>query len=897
MKGETGTPRTHELYPAKNIDSLEAAQLPQSLEECQEATENAFIEASLALNEDIDEKGESLLTDTEALERMFFEDPSAALYRELIELIDAPDTPATRQRAERLLAATTPAALRIGSHVHTLVTLGFGTNRTEVAAKLSSGAVGTIAHADDEALTAFQPHRLTLIGLLRRLGKRYEHPAWQIEIPLELPSTVIMRDPFGAGSEVVWKKFQTDRIETGKPAPSSIYEMSGMVTDRLLFHLETLTANATNPELQEAAETLATYLEKKRVKYIRPTPADFANTHLGQEPPNIFLAIFHALNTIKYHDPELFLEILGIDTMQAEEARPGRFFGSYLHHALAGTQRRIENFGTKTLSLTHLMTSTLDMRQVPTRFAGIVSQATLHAAAENIKARAPTQTSAGMLADMSAFMMLAMDNEIRQQLEELQEKDLIKICSDYDRLEADLPHGGSPVKFLRFIGEIPKEVLLSDQMRERLQTTFPYINGAHTDFEIQYLILGIRDLDSVSAREALEILYRKVPAYHIHADYVPGELVSRPTITYPRAEACKRDLEAVVGFTGSVFEGEGRAIAEAALTAKIAGSSFFIFPTKTLQDTLFAKARPRDTTRSRKPLRRLNFADIEITDLLPAIRKEHPLRPEMYLALADMLKTHTGINHRFDDTRDTLSAIKRSHDIFELISIMIAQGHAETVVGHIFTNDKLLLDADFERSLENDNPLIQALGQACFTAINRHGINDAHYGIKPEDNIASTDAHLSVLYNAWKATHNQIGLIPNGKARLRLIKKAADALGYRYRESSPFNEPLRSSDCVIATKEAPIIILDIRGILARLGWRSRDLEDFFIDPKDVETIQAAWENIEGKNKAETATRMAGIIRQSAQTSVGKDPSRQELEEQILYFFQKEIERTSKRKRR
>jgi hypothetical protein len=265
--------------------------------------------------------------------------------------------------------------------------------------------------------------------------------------------------------------------------------------------------------------------------------------------------------------------------------------------------------------------------------------------------------------------------------------------------------------------------------------------------------------------------------------------------------------------------------------------------------------------------------------------------------LADILETNLSRNSWTNDTNALLYAINRRHMIFELVSIMIARGHAETAFRCIARRDGILSDIDFERWLENDNRLIQALGQVCFTAINRHGINDARYGINPEDNIASTDAHLSVLYNAWKATHNQIGLIPNGRVRLRLIKKAADALSYRYRQSSPFNEPLFSSDCVIATKEAPFIILDIRGILARLGWRSRDLEDFFIDPKDVETIQAAWENIEEKNKVETASRMAGIIRQSALTSIGKNLSHQDLEEQILYFFQKEIERTSKRKRR
>lgn len=455
------------------------------------------------------------------LEAAFLEDGDGALGRQLIDLAGISDAAFANRKdeARRLLQQSSNIALRLYPSVHRLVTLGFAPDRFEAVEKLS---VGDLVRQERVHGVSLTPRRKTIIGLLRYLDARLpadeQTNIWTLEARPELPSSIVISDPFRSGDEEL-SAYWRQRIATYREIHSNegptILSISGEKTTAVLWELENIAEHASDDVLKNAAQAIAQWLEKKRIYYQDPDPRDFELYHLGMEDAGTVMNVLRSLDVIKHFDPELFFELIGID---ASEGGRSPYFGSFLHKALYNTQRIINaaNPELGAMALKTMMTQLLTVDDRVQTYAAVVSQESLRAMAGEMKksvdASPSPQAKAQMLMMMAVpFSRMAIDAEVRRQLEAMREVSPENMVEELRRRIDDIEH---PLKLAEYLKGLPKHATDNVAVRRELRKILSEeqiesgVFRSVTTFEYSHSASGVYTFDSPSI---LPELYKRIP--------------------------------------------------------------------------------------------------------------------------------------------------------------------------------------------------------------------------------------------------------------------------------------------------------------------------------------------------------------------------------------------------
>ncbi len=438
---------------------LEAQKIkaPATIEELVEATDQAFASVETRLGKT--DSFEQWVDVTDDLEDAFFETADGALGKRLMELVALSDDEfeTHRSEAEQLIKQTATASLRLYPIIHRLQTTGFAPTREEVVRKISSGELIEQVKVDNVSIT---PVRDSLIGLLRDLDDRLGTNVWSLEYPPELPTSVVVTDPFDAQSPELAKHYRQAIEAKHKIAPEqspTILSLSQDKTVAVAYELENIAEQTEDEDLKSATKTVVEFLNKKAIYYQDPDPRDFEMYHLGLEQPEDLMNLFQALDRIKHADPELFLELVGINP---EDGGRSPYFGSFLHKAIYNTQKVVSKAGPELgeLAIKTMLDQLLTLDAHVKTYAGVVSQESLKAMAgeirKSVEASPTPQSKAQALMMMAVpFTTLAIDAEVKRQLEALREVNIETVKADFDRHLNDIEH---PLKFIEFLKGVPR---------------------------------------------------------------------------------------------------------------------------------------------------------------------------------------------------------------------------------------------------------------------------------------------------------------------------------------------------------------------------------------------------------------------------------------------------------
>lgn len=473
---------------------------PVSVGELKQATESSAraVEAVLGDTSTFDEWIE-LSVD---LEELFLEEADGVLGKKLIELSALDETAFTQRReeAEAIVKQSADTASRLYPLVHRLQTLGFASNREETVRKLSVGDLITTEKVHGVSIV---PVRTTVIGLLRSLDKRLGSNIWSLEYPPQIPPTVVVTDPFDAhATEAHWKRLILTKREMFPDDTHSILTISGDKTIAIAWELENILERTDDKDFKQAATVLVEFLNHKALYYQDPDPRDFELYHLGMEQPEDLMNVFRSLDTIKHKDPELFLEILGVNP---EDGGRSSYFGSFLHKAIYNTQMAIERAGPELgeLAIRTMMKQLMTMSAHVKTYAGVVSQESLKALAGEMKKRLEGmkgEERGKMLTMMTVpFLPLAIDAEVRRQLEAMRESNIETLSKDLKRRIEDFDH---PLKLLEYIASMPEMAISQPEIRKQLEQLYP---KKRIDGPLLQKLCRERDL------EILLALYDRIP--------------------------------------------------------------------------------------------------------------------------------------------------------------------------------------------------------------------------------------------------------------------------------------------------------------------------------------------------------------------------------------------------
>lgn len=428
------------------------------------------------------------------LDEVFIDEHHGVLGKKLMELsnLDEESFIARKDEVRLLLQQTGNIALRLHPSIHRLVTLGFASDRFDAVEKLSIGNLNKQEKVNGVSIT---PRRRTIIGLLRDLDNRLpaeeQTNVWSLEVAPELPTSLVVTDPFSSNDDqlaVYWKNRIAAHREVETEEEATILSLSGEKTTTVIYELENIVEHADDEVLKNAAKTVAEWLDGKRIYYQDPDPRDFELYHLGMEDPAVLMDILRSLDVIKHFDPELFFELLGINA-----AAGGRsaYFGSFLHKAMYNTERTIEAATPElgTMAIATMMKQLLTVDDHVQTYAAVVSQESLKVMAGKVKQsidEVTTPTSKAQMLMMMAvpYSRMAIDAEVRRQLEALREASSENVAEELHRRIADIEY---PLKLEEYLVHLPAPALQDIRVVRELRMLF-------TDEEIQSGLL--RKVDS-----------------------------------------------------------------------------------------------------------------------------------------------------------------------------------------------------------------------------------------------------------------------------------------------------------------------------------------------------------------------------------------------------------------
>lgn len=443
---------------------------PATTAELRDATRHAFDSAIRTLGNTA--SLEEWVAATNDLEDAFFDSNDGALAEQVRLALGKDALDATEWAAcEELVRQTADVAARIYPIVHRLQSLGFAATREEVVRKLEVGDLSATTKVHGVSIV---PRRRTLIGLLRDIDAKLGANVWSLEFPPELPAKVVVSDPFDVADEETARLWRHRKVAKNAIAPTvdhSVLAMSGDVTMTVAYELGTVAERTDDPRLKEAATTVVAWFERKSIYYQDPDARDFALYHLGMEQPQDLMKIFRSLDAIKHADPELFLELMGINP---DGGGKSPYFGSFLHKALYNTQRAVDHADKLgEMAIRTMLRQLLTLDATVSTYSGVVSQEALKAIGAQIKERVESEPSSAdkartlmMLA--VPFSQLAIDAEVRRQLDELREANLENVKAEFRRHLDDLDH---PLKFVDYLQSMPRAAF-DDEVCHEIRKAF-----------------------------------------------------------------------------------------------------------------------------------------------------------------------------------------------------------------------------------------------------------------------------------------------------------------------------------------------------------------------------------------------------------------------------------------
>jgi hypothetical protein len=519
-----GSERIADDLAAEFLRAQEVA-VPASIEELRQASESASAEVESLLvrydhlramkDDGEDDRGafqelpvyDAWIEASLDLDEVFLEEHGGTLGKRLMEFaaMDDADFLAHAPEAQELLRRTSNVALRMYSVIHRFVTLGFASSRSEVVEKLSVGELTTLQRVHGVSLT---PRRRTIIGLLRdvdaRLPADMQTDLWLLEAAPEFPTVAALSDPFRTGDDSVatyWRQRIAAHHDVRPGEQATILSLSSERTSAVMWELEHIADHATDDVLKGAAQTIAHWLDEKRIYYQDPDPRDFELYHLGMERPETLMSLFRSLDVMKHIDPELFFELLGI---HATEGGRSAYFGSFLHKALFNTQRVIESAPPElgTMAIGTMMRQLLTVDDRVQTYAAVVSQESLKAMAGEVKKSvdaAETSTSKAQTLMMLAvpYSRMAIDAEVRRQLDALREASPENVVEELRRRVADIEH---PLKLAEYIGLLPKAALQDVRVLKEIRNVFG-------DIQID----AVQEQCLKRRPEYIKVLYDRIP--------------------------------------------------------------------------------------------------------------------------------------------------------------------------------------------------------------------------------------------------------------------------------------------------------------------------------------------------------------------------------------------------
>ncbi|OGL99375.1 hypothetical protein A2501_00945 [Candidatus Uhrbacteria bacterium RIFOXYC12_FULL_57_11] len=446
----------------RSLEDTRELRIPISLDELRQATENAFLDAESMFSVFQDEQTpqsiayEQWVRATDAIEKTFLECNEGALGKQLIKLaaLDDEAFESHRNEALELVEHTASLASDMYASIHRLSLLGYG-KRADVACKLENGDLSGSKKVHGVSIT---PSRKTVIGLLKEIDNRVGTKNWTLEFPPELPKTVSVADPFRFGDTSIktyWRDKILARRSVEKKSGIDVYSVSRDTTRRLAYELEAIAHQTDDDQLAAAAKILAGWIEIKDFYYEDPDPRDFEQFHFGLEEPHRMMEVFQALDTIKQKDPEMFVEILGVNP---EDGGRSPYFGSFLQKALSNTRRIVDEVTPELhdMAIVTMMNQLLAMDENVTPYAGVMSQEALEAMASAMATRVREEKTLENKASMLAMLLvpyvpLAVDAQVREQLERFREANIEEIRKELRRHLDDRDH---PLKIAEYISSM-----------------------------------------------------------------------------------------------------------------------------------------------------------------------------------------------------------------------------------------------------------------------------------------------------------------------------------------------------------------------------------------------------------------------------------------------------------
>ncbi|MEK7632280.1 MAG: hypothetical protein AAB473_00630 [Patescibacteria group bacterium] len=518
--------RAREVKVPESIDELR-----QASESASEAVEQIFgnFDRLRAMKEESEERvnddppPESYNAWIDAaldLDAAFLEDGDGALGRELIELAKLDDVAFAdrKDEARRLLLGTANIALRMYPSVHRLVTLGFGVSRPEVIEKLSAGELVQNERVHGVSVT---PRRRTIIGLLRhcdaRLPEEERTNIWTLEVPPELPQSIVVSDPFNASDDTLaayWSR-RIGAVHETRGKETAIVLLSGEKTTSVLWELENIAEHADDDVLRAAAGRIVRWLEDKQIYYTDPDPRDFELYHLGMEDPQTLIEIMRSLDVIKHFDPEFFFELIGIDPLLGGRSV---YFGSFLHKAMYNTQRVVDHASPELgeMALRTMTHQLLTLDESVQTYSAVVSKQSLKAMAGQMRSTidaAQTEESKAQAFIMMAvpFSRIAIHAEVRRQLEAMREASPENIAEELRRRIDDIEH---PLKLADYLVNLPKHATDDLAVRRQLREIFSekkIENGTFRNVTSWVSGEGVPEKYELSFPTILPELYNRIP--------------------------------------------------------------------------------------------------------------------------------------------------------------------------------------------------------------------------------------------------------------------------------------------------------------------------------------------------------------------------------------------------
>lgn len=204
-------------------------------------------------------------------------------------------------------------------------------------------------------------NKTTLIAAIQTLCKRLqgmldEHTEpWELDISHIGIDPLIVEDPLSIDDNPVlqidpqtrWAHRRIIAWSRGTEARTPL-QLSQQVTERLIFEIgqaiEHISASAlpNRESLLLAYKNLYDWLIHKKDFYKKQNGEDvLAYNLIDGEFFEPFADLIESLNTIKFHDPAFFVEMLGVNPYSAGGVSP--YWGNFLQKALANTRQRLKN--------------------------------------------------------------------------------------------------------------------------------------------------------------------------------------------------------------------------------------------------------------------------------------------------------------------------------------------------------------------------------------------------------------------------------------------------------------------------------------------------------------------------------------------------------------------------